>query len=317
MRRIVSLLPATTEIVMRLGAGDRLMGASHECRVGSEVPRLTWSNVRTAEDGASGGEIDAEVRDVLGRGEPIFGFDAERFAALEPDVVLTQSLCNVCALDGSVVQRAVRELQGADGLGEPVRLLEYAPTTLAEIAAGLEAIGAAIGEAEAGQREAAAMRRRLDAVATSVAGRPRVDVVFLEWLEPLFGCGHWLPEMVEIAGGRELIGQAGARSRTVSAEAVLAADPEVLLVCCCGWPAERTERAWRRFLDGDARLGRMRAVQSGRVHVLGAADGLTEPGPGLAEDCVRLAALIQGAAWSNRCWASERRPRVAEQRFPD
>ncbi|MEM8782217.1 MAG: ABC transporter substrate-binding protein [Planctomycetota bacterium] len=296
MRRIVSLLPATTEIVMRLGAGDRLVGVSHECRppedagvAESRLPEvLTWSNVRTAEDGASGGEIDAEVRDVLGRGEPIFGFDAERFAALEPDVVLTQSLCNVCALDGAVVQRAVR------GLKKPARLLEYAPTMLGEIAAGVEAIGAAVGEPGAGRREAEGMRRRLEEVAARVEGRPRLEVVFLEWLEPLFGCGHWLPEMVEAAGGRELIGRTGARSRTVLAEEVLAADPEVLLVCCCGWPAERTERAWRRLLDGDPRFGRLRAVRRGRVHVLGAADGLTEPGPGLAEDCAGLVGLIHG-----------------------
>ncbi|MEM7577098.1 MAG: ABC transporter substrate-binding protein [Planctomycetota bacterium] len=286
MRRIVSLLPATTEIVMRLGAGDRLVGVSHECRLHElqrDVPVLTWSNVRME---GCGGEIDAEVRDVIERGQPIFGFDAERFAALEPDVVLTQSLCNVCALDGTVVQRAVHALK------KPAQLLEYAPTTLAEIAAGVEAIGAAIEEPIAGQREAEVMRRRLHEVAERVRDRPQVDVVFLEWLEPLFCCGHWLPEMVEIAGGREQIGSVGERSRTISTEELLTADPEVLLVCCCGWPTERTEREWRRLLDSDSRFQTLRAVQRGRVHLLGAANGLTEPAPSLAKDCAGLVELI-------------------------
>ena len=282
--RIVSLLPGTTEIVGRLGMADRLVGVSHECPGRDRLPSVTRSRIPTDLDAA---ETDAFVRDLLRRGEPLFELDESLLANLRPNLVLSQALCNACAIDGGQIARAVR------GLSVPPRLVEYSPTTLDEVIDGMAEIADAIAAPAEGRRLVSAVREELVAVRER-AGPPsdRPSVVFLEWLNPLFCSGHWIPELVEIAGGVERIGRPGGRSTAISPDDLLAVNPDVIVVACCGWSADRSraelasvgDRPWWRGL---------KAVRAGRVCVMDAEYAFTMPGPGLAADCRRLAAALQ------------------------
>lgn len=281
--RIVSLLPAATRIVEHLGMASRLVGVSHECFGQTHQPTVTRSRIRTD---LSAAETDAQVSDFLRRGEPLFEMDERLLIELRPDVVLSQALCNVCALDGSRIQRALGHLGNRTGL------VEFSPTTLDGVIAGIEQIAQAIAVPTKGKRAARIMRQELFSVCKWSALQPaRPSVVFLEWLNPLFCCGHWIPELIEIAGGTELIGRRGGRSATISMADLRVADPDILIITCCGWSADRTQaevasisdRGWWRSL---------KAVQSGRVYVMDAEAAFTMPGPNLSDDCRRLAAAI-------------------------
>jgi iron complex transport system substrate-binding protein len=292
--RIVSLLPAATEIVAHLGLRDQLVGVSHACqaalrdhaaRHGDSVPTLTQSRVPLDLDAA---ETDACVRDLLRRGEPLFELDEELLIALRPDVILSQSLCNVCAIDGNRIASVARKL------GPTTRLVEWSPTTLEDVVNGIGVIGDAVNASASAREAMAAMRRELFAACQSTcirSDRPRV--VFLEWVEPLFCAGHWIPELIELAGGVEVIGTAGARSRTIQPADLIAADPDVIIACCCGWSAERTLDTFGE-LEQQHWWQSLQAVRQGRVHVIDAESSFTTPGPGLVAASRLLAQLMHG-----------------------
>ncbi len=281
--RIVSLLPAATRIVEHLGMTSRLVGVSHQCFGQTRLPVVTRSRIRTD---LSAAETDAQVRDFLRRGEPLFDLDERLLLELRPDVILSQALCNICALDGGRIQRVLARLD------ERTSLVEHSPTTLDGVIAGIERIAQAIGASIRGKQAVRIMRRELFSVCQwSAFQRDRPSVVFLEWMNPMFCCGHWIPELIELAGGEELIGRRGGRSATIMPTDLRAADPDILLLICCGWPADRTqaelasihERSWWRSL---------KAVRSGRVYLMDAESSFTMPGFNLIDDCRRLAAVI-------------------------
>jgi iron complex transport system substrate-binding protein len=245
--RVVSLLPAATEIVAALGAVGQLVGVTHECDHPHDVatlPRVTSSVV--ARDAASA-TIDAEVRALASTGAPVFGFDAERFATLAPEVVLTQSLCDVCALPESEVDRAIAALDV-----EP-QVVTLGGTTLEGVWDDLRRVGAAIGRgAEAETLLAsldARMRRVHETLKAARAPRPRVAVI--EWLDPLFVAGHWSPELVRRAGGVDVLAQPGAHSVQTDIDAVRAAAPEILLFAPCGFDIDRAARETAALLARD------------------------------------------------------------------
>ena len=237
--RVVSLLPAATEIVAALGAVDQLVGVTHECdhppRAVAALPRVTSSAV---DRDATSAAIDAEVRALASTGAPVFGFDAERFATLAPEVVLTQSLCDVCALPESEVDRAIAAVAVAP------HVVTLGGTTLDGVWDDVRRVGAAIGrsaEAEALLASLdARMRRVHETLKAARAPRPRVAVI--EWLDPLFVAGHWSPELVRRAGGVDVLAQPGAHSVQIDVDAVRAAAPEVLLFAPCGFDVERATR---------------------------------------------------------------------------
>ncbi len=220
MTGIVSLLPSATEWVCALGLEDRLVGVTFECDAPAGVREgravvVDGLPTRTA-DGTPlpPGEIDALVRARLAAGQPLYTLDAGTVRALGPDVVLTQDLCAVCALPAEAARDAVALL------GEPARVVTLDPHTLDDVLAGATAVAAACGVPDAGQRLHAGLRRRLDAVSAAVRGRPRPRVLVLEWTDPPFVAGHWVPDVVDAAGAEPVLADRGGRSTTTTWEQV-------------------------------------------------------------------------------------------------
>src|SRR6185503_16344185 len=230
MPRIVSFLPAATEIVYALGAGDELVGRSHECDYPADVTRLPIvSRPALALDGLSPAGIDSAVSEQLRSGESLYQVDERLLATLEPDVVLTQDLCQVCAPSGNELTRALKELPSRP------EVLWLTHRNLTEIEENIIAVGVAAGRRDVAQQVIDANRRRMDAVSDAVAGVPARRVVFLEWTEPLFCAGHWVPQMIEIAGGFDPQGKPGADSERMTWDDVRAAKPEMIIVSPCGY----------------------------------------------------------------------------------
>jgi iron complex transport system substrate-binding protein len=230
--RICSLLPAGTEIVAALGLAERLVGRSEECDWPPEVAELrvvTASRVDTTKlDGAA---VDGAVRAALADGRSLYAVDTELVERLQPDVLLTQDTCAVCAVSSG----EVRELCAVEA-----EIVSLDASTLAEIEASIEALAERLGVPERGAAVTAEMRGRIDGVTERVAGRPRPRVFLAEWLDPPFAPGHWLPEMVELAGGTCVLGRAGERSYPTTWDAVADAAPDVVIAAPCGYGAERS-----------------------------------------------------------------------------
>lgn len=262
--RVVSLLPAATDIVAALGGADVLVGITHECvdPPGARPrPRVTTPNV---DPSAASGVIDAEVRRRSQAGEPLFAIDATRLEALAPDVILTQAVCDVCA----VREADVRTLAGQ--LKSSPRVVTLGGTTIEGILADIDRVGRAIGLAEEAEELVHGLRTRLRVVHETLkrARAPRPRVVVVEWTDPVFLAGHWVPEMVCRAGGEHLLVAAGEHSRTFDPATVRDAAPEGLVVAPCGFGLERArdealrmlarpDWAWARagpvwIIDGDA-----------------------------------------------------------------
>ena len=243
--RVVSLLPAATEIVAALGALDQLVGVTHECDHPSDVARLPRVTSGAVDREASQGTIDAEVRALVSAGAPVFGFDADRFVALAPEIVLTQSLCDVCALPETEVDRAIGALDVTPFV------VTLGGTTLDGVWADVRRVGVAIGRRDEAEALLASldtrMRRVHETLKAARAPRPRVAVI--EWLDPLFVAGHWSPELVRRAGGVDVLAQPGAHSMQIDVDAVQATAPEVLLFAPCGFDVKRAARETEALLE--------------------------------------------------------------------
>ncbi len=227
--RIVSLLPSTTEILFAIGAGPDVVGVTFECDFPAEARTRRIVSTSAMPEGLTPSEIDAFVTGAMARGEDLYHLDEGALAGLDADLVVTQDLCAVCAVDVSVVDDALAHL------GCTAQVLTIDPHTLDEVLASIAALGRATGHEPEARALVEGLRARLDAVRRRVAGRPRPGVMLLEWTDPPFAPGHWVPEMVEAAGGVPLLGAPGAKSERVSWEAVHAAGPDVVVVAPCGY----------------------------------------------------------------------------------
>ena len=226
--RVVSLLPSATEIVAELGLDHILVGRSEECDWPPRVAALpVVSAARLDTSALSSRAVDDAVRDAVAGGRPLYAVDEELLADLAPDLLLTQDLCAVCAV-------ASGELRLVD-----VPVLSLDPLTLDDVAASVEAIAAALGAPELGLTRAARMRGELAAVRAATEGLPRRRVFLAEWVDPPYAPGHWLPELVELAGGSCVLGRAGEPSMRTTWDAILAARPELVVLAPCGYDAER------------------------------------------------------------------------------
>jgi iron complex transport system substrate-binding protein len=288
--RIVSLLPSATEIVCALGLEDRLVGVTHECDYPADavagLPRLTAD--RLPPKVQRSGEIDAAVRSALSDGHGIYTLDDDAMAALAPDLVLTQELCRVCAVSYPTVLQAARSAGGADG-GPMVVSLE--PHSLADVLATIALVADLAGMPGRGERLVDELQRRLSTVERGPARR----VALVEWLDPLFAPGHWVPEQVERAGGVSVIGQAGERSRESTWEAVAAADPEVIVLGLCGFDLPRTLDEWAAF-DSPSAIRRTPAWRDGEICAIDGSAYVSRPGPRLVDGVEILAAIVDGRA---------------------
>ena len=227
--RIVSLLPSTTEILFAIGAGDDVVGVTFECDFPPEARTRRIVSTSALPEGLAPAEIDAYVAGAMARGEDLYHLAADALAELDADLVVTQDLCAVCAVDVSVVDDALSYL------GCRAEVLTIDPHTIEEVFASILTLGGATGRQAAAQELVASLRARLDAVRSRVAGRPRPRVLLLEWTDPPYSPGHWVPEMIEAAGGTCVLGTAGARSERVRWETVHAAEPDVVVVAPCGY----------------------------------------------------------------------------------
>ena len=280
--RIVSLVPAATEIAFALGAGDDIVAVTHDCdypEAARALPRVTRSTIAA---GTSSRDIDTAVRVAAAAGDSTFHVDAAALADARPDILLGQTLCEVCAVTVSqlpAVMDPSPEIVPLDG------------DSIAGIFDDIERVGEAIGRAREASRLVTSLRERIERVRERVAGERRPTVVTLEWLDPLFSAGHWVPEQVAAAGGTEAIGRANARSTEITLDDVAAADPDYVLIVPCGFDAARA-RAESGVLTADERWSRLRAVREARVFTLDGNAYFSRPGPRVVDGIEQLASLL-------------------------
>ena len=277
--RIASLVPSATEMLFALGLGDRVVAVTHECDYppgAEQLPHLTRSVI---EEGLDAAEIDLAVRERTSRGESLYELDEELLEELYVDLILTQAVCEVCAVSFDDV-RAV-----AERLSTTPEVISLDPSTLGEVLADIPRLAEAAGVVEAGERLVDEAGERLEAVERAVEDAPRPRVVALEWLDPIYIGGHWVPQMIELAGGEDALGLPGEKSRTADWGEVEAAVPELVVSMPCGYYAEQAAAEtirWRRHL----------AQLAARVVAVDAAAYFSRPGPRLVDGVELLGHLL-------------------------
>jgi iron complex transport system substrate-binding protein len=283
--RIISLVPNGTEILFAVGAGELVVGVSHECDFPAEArtrPALTGSALTP---GMTAAEVDAAVSAQVGSGASLYTLDEERIAGLEPDVIVTQQLCPVCAVSTAQVDGAVRPLPRCP------ELVSLDPRTIGEVFADIRRVGEVTGRSGEAGALLANLDRRLAVVRERIA-RPRPRVLALEWLDPPFAGGHWVPEMIEIAGGIDVVARPGDHSARLTWDQIAKADPDVIVVMPCGFD-EAGAREQIAILADRPEWRSLRAVRGGQVFPVDANGCFSRPGPRLVDGVERLAAIFQ------------------------
>jgi iron complex transport system substrate-binding protein len=278
--RIASLVPSATEMLFALGLGDQVVAVTHECDYPAEASSKRHLTRSLVPEGLSAGEIDAAVRRLTGEGKHLYALDEEALAELDVDLIVTQAVCEVCAVSYDDVVAVASRLPSRP------RVISLDPSNLDQVLSDVPRLGGATG---VGDRAAALrddLERRLDEVRRAVAGAPRPGVLALEWLDPPFIGGHWVPEMIEIAGGRDVLGVAGVKSRTAEWVEIAAARPDVVVAMPCGWDAIQA----RTEIDGHS--AEVAAIGADRIWAVDAAASFSRPGPRLVEGTELLAHLL-------------------------
>jgi len=278
--RIVSLVPHATELLFALGAGSEVLGVTHECDyppAARELPQLTRDALPP---GLSAAAIDAAVRERTLAGESIYELDRDALADLEPELIVTQALCPVCAVSYDDVQELAHELPC-----QP-RVVALDPKTLGESLGDVRTLAQATGRREQGVDLIARAAGRITAVRLSVRGSRRPRVVALEWLDPPFAAGHWTPQLIELAGGEDVMALSGEPSQEVSWQALAAADPEVAVVMPCGLDADAARAQALEHAEELAALG------AGRVVAVDGGAYFSRPGPRLIDGLELLAHVL-------------------------
>ena len=290
--RIASLLASATEIVTALGFREAMVARSHECDYPEDVralPAVTETKIRLDAPSAA---IDKEVKALIEHGLSVYKVDADRLRALAPDVVVTQTQCEVCAIGPKDLDEAL-----ARWTGRRPAIVSLTPNALADVWADISRVATALGAPERGDRLVESLSWRMaDIAARSAALEHRPSVACIEWIDPLMAAGNWVPELVGMAGGRNLFGEAGKHSPWLTWEAIVAADPDVVLVLPCGFDVPRT-RAEMGPLLARPEWHTLRAVRAGRVHVMDGNQYFNRPGPRLAESLEILAEVLHPDAF--------------------
>lgn len=286
--RIVSLLPSATEILCSLGLQDRLVGVSHECDYPAgveELPVVTSSKIAS---GQTSLVIDEQVRTHLADNAALYSLDNKLLGSLSPDLIVTQALCDVCAVSAKDVEQA------ACGLAEVAEVVNLEPANLQDVFDTITAVGEVANVPDKAQSLVTSLAARLDDTkkrSALIEAGDRLSVAMLEWLDPPFNAGHWTPELVEFAGGLDLLGDRGKPSTTIDWDVVRVADPDALVFACCGFGIERTlqdvagvsaNNWWRE----------MRAVKDEKVFVIDGNHYFNRPGPRLIDSLEILAHLL-------------------------
>jgi iron complex transport system substrate-binding protein len=276
--RIASLVPSATEILFALGLGDSVVGVTHECdypEEAADLPHLTHSLIP---EGLSAAEIDRAVKERTENGGAIYELDADELRELEPDLIVTQAVCEVCAVSFEDVTRV------AATMDPQPEVLSLDPTTMGEVIADITRLGKAAQAEDEAAELIAELGDRLDAIAEAVADvEDKPNVLALEWLEPAYIGGHWVPQMIEHAGGIDLLGFAGEKSRVAEWPEIEAMKPDVVVAMPCGYDADRAATEAYRYGD------RIRALEASKVVAVDASSYFSRPGPRLVDGVELLA----------------------------
>ncbi|HYJ22678.1 MAG TPA: cobalamin-binding protein [Solirubrobacterales bacterium] len=278
--RIASLVPSATEMLFALGLGGDVVAVTHECDyppAARELPHLTAT---VLPEGLGAGEIDAAVKAVVGEGKALYSLDEELLAELAPDLIVTQAICDVCAVSFEDVAAVAARLPSRP------RVVQQDPSSLGEVLEDVTRLGAAAGIEQRALDLRAELEARLAAVRAAVAGTPPSRVIALEWLDPPFVGGHWIPEMVALAGGIDVAGPAGAKSPQVEWEALAGLAPDLVVVMPCGMYARDSQR------EAEAHRERIESLGPDRVFAVDAASTYSRPGPRLVDGTELLAHLL-------------------------
>lgn len=287
--RIVSLLPSATEIVCALGLADDLVGVSHDCDYPESVAGKRVLSDALVSPAMPSPQIDAAIRGHVHSGKSVYHLDGALLAALRPDLILTQELCRVCAPSFTDVRRAARVLEGR------TRIVSLEPHGVEEILETIAEVGRLAGAGTAAADVVAGLRARLARVTGMPAPAPRPRAVCLEWLDPLFVAGHWVPEMVGMAGGDDVVGRAGRDSHVVEWAEIVAAAPDVIVVMPCGFDIART-RDEIGLLTRRPGWNDLPAVRGGRVYLTDGSAFFSRPGPRVVRGLEILAEIFRAPA---------------------
>jgi iron complex transport system substrate-binding protein len=277
--RIASLLPSATEIVCALGLEDQLVAVTHECDYPPSVKSKPVITGSVLPGGSSSGQIDQHIRRLVHEGSSIYALDANRLQALQPDLILTQELCEVCAVSYPIVEQAVRRLEG------PTQLVSLEPESLDDVYQNIMTIGHLANRDDRACDLVEGLADRIRTVSERVVEQARRATVCLEWVDPLYNCGHWTPELVELAGGHELTGTAGRPARPIERDTVVALRPEVVAVMACGFGLERSIEEVERC-HGNV------PIDGAELWVVDGNAFFSRPGPRLVDSVEILAGIL-------------------------
>jgi iron complex transport system substrate-binding protein len=278
--RIASLVPSSTEMLFALGLGESVVGVTHECDFPPGASGLPHLTATVLPEGLSAGEIDTAVKSIVGEGRALYSLDEEKLTELAPDLIVTQAVCDVCAVSYEDVVEVAARLPGHP------RVLQQDPASLVEVLDDVTRLGEAAGVESRAHELRGDLEGRLAAVGAAVAGAGRPRVLALEWLDPPFVGGHWIPEMIEIAGGEDVAGTAGAKSPQVEWDELAALEPDLVVAMPCGWYVEDSRSQAVEHWE------RIESLGAERVFAVDAASTYSRPGPRLVEGVELLAHLL-------------------------
>lgn len=284
--RVVSLIASATEIVHALGLGDWQVGRSHECDWPPgvvDLPQLTQPKFKVSGGSAA---IDRAVRDLVTQALAVYEVDPAALSELAPDVILTQDQCVVCAVSLSDVERAVCETTGLNA-----KIVSLKPHSMADVYRDIQAVADAFQQSGRGEALITSMRHRVSCIQNVTAERYRPRVAFIEWMDPLMSCGHWMPELVSIAGGESLFGEQGATSPYITWQQLAESDPDIIIVAPCGYAIAQTTKELDLLTTNPLWPG-LRAVADGNVFVADGNAYFNRPGPRLVETAEMMAEIL-------------------------
>jgi iron complex transport system substrate-binding protein len=285
--QICSFLPSATEILYALGMGESVSGVSFECDYPPEARQKAIIVDTLIHGGLTPQEIDQAVRSQAAAGGSLYFVDLPKLKAIHPDVVITQDLCHVCAISESDLAKAISELPSRPNV------ISLTPHTLEQVLQSIETVGAAIGRQSEARDLVDELRQRIERVRNDVRWQKPIRVLCLEWLSPLFQGGHWIPEMVAIAGGDAVLATPGERSTCISWEQVVASDPEVVVVMPCGFHLEEAIAQYRNACFPQDWMS-VSAVRNQRVYAVDGTAYFSRPGPRLVIGLEILQAILRG-----------------------
>jgi iron complex transport system substrate-binding protein len=292
-KRIISLLPACTEIVCALGCAEQLVGRSHECDFPPEILSVPVCTSTKANPAASSAAIDHEIKSLASSGQSVYELDAQKIQELRPDIILTQGQCEVCAVSLQDLERALPSRRP--------QIVALSPARLADVWTGIQTVADALGCAVEGRELLSRLKNQVvDIIQKTCMVKKRPGVACIEWIEPLMAAGNWIPEMVELAGGRNLFGEAGRHSPWLDEEKFREANPDIVILMPCGFSLERTR------MEAEAlKL----PVKPKNVFITDGNQFFNRPGPRLVESMEILAEIIHPEIFSfgheGRGWARE------------